>query len=69
MYEINYRFFNYKLKPRYDYSLKVPYINKPFYNGQHSTNRILEWAAQRMREHLEDKIEELESNIKGNNDS
>lgn len=46
----------------YTYTLNVPYIEKPFYDGEFNTNRILGVYASHVKQTLVDKINELEEN-------
>jgi hypothetical protein len=46
----------------YTYTLNVPYIEDPFYDGEFNTNRILGVYASSVKQVLIDKINELEEN-------
>ena len=46
----------------YTYTLNVPYIENPYYNGEYSTNRILGVCASSVKQALIDKINELKEN-------
>lgn len=50
-----------KPKKEYTYTLNVPYMRDPFYDGEFSTNRILGVHADMVRQILIDKIEELKN--------
>lgn len=54
--------FLWKRKVLYTYTLNVPYIEDPYYNGEFSTNCILRSYASSVRQELIDKINELEEN-------
>ena len=51
-----------KLKTKYTYTISVPFIEKPFYNGEYNTNRILKVYSIQMEQHLIDKVEKLKEN-------
>ena len=46
----------------YTYTLNVPYIEDPFYDGEFNTNRILGVYASSIKQALIDKINELKEN-------
>ena len=51
-----------KPKTKYTYTISVPFIEDPFYDGEFSTNRILKVYSIQMEQHLIDKVEELKEN-------
>ena len=55
-------------KPKYTYTISIPFIEKPFYDGEYGTNRILKVYSIQMKQHLTDKIQELKEN-EGNDSS
>ena len=51
-----------KPEVRYTYSVSVPFIEDPFYDGEYNTNRVLQVYSSQMKQHLFDKIQEFEEN-------
>ena len=49
-------------KVSYTYTINVPYIKDPFYDGEFGTNRILRSYASSMKQRLIDKINEFKEN-------
>ena len=49
-------------KPKYTYTISIPFIEKPFYDGEYGTNRILKAYSIQMKQHLIDKIQEFKEN-------
>ena len=49
-------------KVSYTYTINVPYIKDPFYDGEFGTNRILRSYAFSMKQRLIDKINEFKEN-------
>lgn len=52
-------FMGYRLKPKYRYTISIPLIRNPFYDGEYSTNRTLKSYAKIIKQKLLDKIQEL----------
>lgn len=60
IYKNTRKFLGWDLKPRYTYTLNVPYISNPYHDGEYGTNRILGTKAEVLRQVMLDKIAELE---------
>lgn len=59
--EIKNRLFR-KPKIKYTYTISTPFIDKPFYDGEFSTNKILSICSEYLKQQLIDKIQELKEN-------
>lgn len=63
IYKKDRKFLGFDLKPKYYYSINVPLIEDPFFDGEYSTNRILKSYSIVLKQELIDKIKELEENV------
>lgn len=59
IYQKSRTFLGIDLSPKYYYTLNIPFIKDPFYDGEYSTNRVLNSFAQIMQQELKDKIQEF----------
>lgn len=59
VYKKDRKFLGYDLKPKYYYTVNIPLIRYPFYDGEHSTNRILKSYGKIIKQELLDKIQEF----------
>ena len=41
VYKNTRKFLGWDLKPRYTYTLNVPYVENPYFDGEYGTNKIL----------------------------
>lgn len=57
------KFLGFDLKPKYTYTISIPLLKDPFYDGEFSTNRILKSYSIVLKQELIDKIKELEENV------
>lgn len=64
IYKNTRKFLIWNLKPRYTYTLNVPYIRNPYYDGEYGTNKILGAKTEVLRQIMLDKIAELEEENK-----
>lgn len=64
VYKNTRKFLGWDLKPRYTYTLNVPYIENPYFDGEYSTNKILRAKSEILKQILLDKIAELEEENK-----
>lgn len=56
IYKTSRSFLGWALKPQYSYTLSVPYIDSPYFDG---TNKILRSKAENLRQIMLDKISEF----------
>lgn len=59
VYRKNRRFLGYELKPRYYYTINVPFVQDPSYDEKRNTNKVLSIYAAMLKQELKDKIYEL----------
>lgn len=59
IYKHKRKLFNWELKPSFSYTINVPYIRNPFYDGEYGTNKILKTKEVMLRQVAIDKIEEF----------
>lgn len=64
VYKNTRKFLGWDLKPRYTYTLNVPYIENPYFDGEYGTNKILRAKSEILKQILLDKIAELEEENK-----
>lgn len=62
VYKNTRKFLGWDLKPRYTYTLNVPYVENPYFDG--GTNKILRAKSEILKQILLDKIAELEEENK-----
>lgn len=60
IYKTSRSFLGWTLKPQYSYTLSVPYIDSPYFDGEYGTNKILRSKAENLRQIMLDKISEFE---------
>lgn len=53
LYIVQHKFLWWKTKPYLEYNVFVPYIDKPFYDGEFATNRILSSLEVNIRAEME----------------
>lgn len=58
--EISKSWFSKNPKIKYSYTISIPFIPNPFYDGEYATNRILKAYSIELKQMLIDKIEEFE---------
>lgn len=63
IYKKERKFLGFDLKPKYSYTINIPLLEDPFYDGEFSTNRILKSYSIVLKQKLIDKIKELEENV------
>lgn len=59
IYKYDISFLWFKFKPIYRYTINVPFISNPFYDGEYSTNRTLRTYRKILKQELLDKIQEF----------
>lgn len=59
IYKTSRNFLGWALKPQYSYTLSVPYIDNPYFDGEYGTNKILRSKAENLRQIMLDKISEF----------
>lgn len=64
IYRQSRKFLWWKLRPKYTYRISVPYIRNPYFDGEYSTNTILQTKAEGLKQAILDKILELEKESK-----
>lgn len=63
IYKKERKFLGFDLKPKYFYTISIPLLEDPFYDGEFATNRILKSYSIVLKQELVDKIKELEENV------
>lgn len=63
IYRKDRKFLGFDLKPKYYYTINIPLIDDPFFDGEFATNRILNSYSIILKQELIDKIKELEENV------
>lgn len=64
VYKNTRKFLGWDLKPKYTYTLNVPYVEKPYFDGEYGTNKILRAKSEILKQALLDKIAEFEEEDK-----
>lgn len=59
IYQKKRTFLGYDLSPTYSYTINIPLVKNPLYDGEYSTNRILKSYAKTLKQELKDKIQEF----------
>lgn len=60
IYKNTRKFLGWELKSRYTYTLNVPYVENPYFDGEYGTNKILRVKSEILKQILLDKIAEFE---------